>query len=210
MGTIVFDLDGTLVDALPDFTDAMNRLMAAMALTPVTGPEIAGYLGDGPRVLVERVLTARGKPMDESAHAAFLTDYTAHAAEGSLLFPNVTETLEELAKRGWRLAVCTNKPAAATEILLLALDIRRFFATVSAGDSHPFKKPDPRHLLAALAGETGRSIMVGDHRNDVQAALGAGVPCIFAGWGYGKPEMAAGATAVAGRFADVVELAETL
>jgi phosphoglycolate phosphatase len=213
MKLIVFDLDGTLVDALPDFTDAMNRLMAALALPLVAPQEIAGYLGDGPRTLVERVLAARGLPMDEGAAADFLADYTAHAAEGSRLFPGVIQTLTELAKRGWRLAVCTNKPAAATDILLQALGIRDLFAAVSAGDNHPFKKPDPRHLLAAIADADslpGDAIMVGDHRNDVEAAAGAGVPSIFAGWGYGLPEMGQGATAVAARFPDIVELAGNL
>lgn len=213
MKTIVFDLDGTLVDALPDFTDAMNRLMAALALRPVAPQEIAGYLGDGPRTLVERVLAARGLPMDEGAAAAFLADYTAHAVEGSRLFPGVAETLARLAGDGWRLAVCTNKPAAATDNLLRALNIRGFFAAVSAGDSHPFKKPDPRHLLAAIADAGSlpeEAIMIGDHRNDVEAAAGAGVPSIFAGWGYGLPEMGQGATAVAARFPDIVELAGSI
>lgn len=213
MKTIVFDLDGTLVDALPDFTDAMNRLMAVLDLPSVSPLEIAGYLGDGPRMLVERVLATRNRPMDEAAAARFLADYTRHAAEGSRLFPGVTQTLTELAQRGWRLAVCTNKPAAATDILLKALGIHGFFAAISAGDSHPFKKPDPRHLLATIedaGAKPSDAIMVGDHRNDVEAAAGAGVPSIFAGWGYGLPAMGLAATAVAARFPDIVELADSL
>jgi phosphoglycolate phosphatase len=83
------------------------------------------------------------------------------------------------------------------------------FAAVGGGDSFPVRKPDPGHVLATLAaagGAPGRAVMVGDHRNDVVAASGAGLPCIFAGWGYGPPAMAEGAVAVAASPADLPAL----
>jgi phosphoglycolate phosphatase len=82
-------------------------------------------------------------------------------------------------------------------------------AAVGAGDSFPVKKPDPAHIrmtLAAAGGDPARSVMIGDHHNDVAAGKGAGLPTIFAAWGYGAPEMAAGADAVAGSFAEVPAL----
>ncbi len=86
------------------------------------------------------------------------------------------------------MAVCTNKPEAAARKLLEELGLADRFAALGGGDSFPVRKPDPRHLLATLAAagaDRQRAVMIGDHRNDVQAAAGAGVPCIFAGWGYG-------------------------
>jgi phosphoglycolate phosphatase len=97
---------------------------------------------------------------------------------------------------GWRLAVCTNKPAAPAITLLRALNLAEHFASVGGGDSYTVRKPDPAHLLATLrdaGGDPDHAVMIGDHRNDMVAASGAGVPAIFAGWGYGTPDMAGNA-----------------
>lgn len=212
-GTLVLDLDGTLVDSVPDLASALNRLMHARGLAPFTGPEVALMVGDGARVLVERAFAARLLPADEAAQAAFLVDYTANAAVDTRAFPGAVETLGAMADAGWHLAVCTNKPEAATLLLLDALGLTPWFAAVGGGDSFPTRKPDPAHLLSTLAAAGGTpeaAVMVGDHTNDVRAASGAGVPCIFAGWGYGTRAMAEGAAAVAERFTDVPALAERL
>jgi phosphoglycolate phosphatase len=106
--------------------------------------------------------------------------------------------------------VCTNKPERAARVLLEAVGLTRYFAAVGAGDSFPVRKPDPAHLLLTLkaaGGEPGRAVMAGDHANDVAAARGASLPCIFAAWGYGPASMAAGAVAVAHDFAELAALA---
>lgn len=196
----VFDLDGTLVDSAPDIHAALDRLMASLGLPPFSRAEVIGMIGDGVRVLVERALAARGRCFDPGALASFSADYTARAAEATTLFPGIPEALARLEAAGWRLAVCTNKPAAATAALLGALGLEGRFAAVGGGDSFPTRKPDPGHLLGTLAaagGEPGRAVMVGDHRNDIQAARGAGLPGIFVAWGYGTPIMAEGAAALA-------------
>jgi phosphoglycolate phosphatase len=211
--TLILDLDGTLVDSAPDLTAALNRLARARGLAPFDRQEVAAMVGDGARMLLARALAARNAAFDEAALDAFLADYTANAAVETRPFPGVSETLPGLAAAGWRLAVCTNKPAAAARSLLAALGLAPFFAAVGGGDSFPTRKPDPGHLLATLSAAGGAidaAIMVGDHANDVQAATDAGLPCIFAAWGYGPPEMAAGAAGVARRFTDVPALAETL
>jgi phosphoglycolate phosphatase len=198
----LFDLDGTLVDSVPDIHAALDRMMARLGRPGFARPEVTAMIGDGVRVLVERALAARDLPFDEAALAGFSADYTANAAEATALFPGITEVLAGLEAAGWRMAICTNKPAAATAALLGALGIGRRFAAVGGGDSFPVRKPDPGHLLATLAaagGGAGRAVMVGDHRNDVLAARGAGLPCLFAGWGYGTPAMAEGAAAVVDR-----------
>ncbi len=200
---MLLDLDGTLVDTVPDLAAALNRLMAAHGLAPFSLADTAAMVGDGVAKLIERAFAARGIAFDAAAVAAFSADYSAHVAVESKLFPGVRETLDGLAAEGWRLAVCTNKPEEATRLLLAATGLAPLFSAVGAGDSFPVRKPDPAHLLATLraaGGEPGTAVMAGDHRNDVLAARGAGVPCVFAAWGYGTPAMAEGAAAVAQDF----------
>ncbi len=203
---LVLDLDGTLIDSVPDLRAALNRLMAARGFSGFSRDSVAAMVGDGAAALVTRAFAARDAHADAGDVEAFVSDYTAHSAEGTKSFPGVPETLARLRADGWRLAVCTNKPVRAAKAVLDALALADFFHSVGGGDSFPVKKPDPAHLLATLAaagGAASRAVMVGDHRNDVAAATGAGIPCIFAGWGYGPPEMAAGASAVAETFAEI-------
>ncbi|MBW8268703.1 phosphoglycolate phosphatase [Caldovatus aquaticus] len=200
--TALFDLDGTLVDSVPDLHAATDRLMARLGLAGFARAEIVAMVGDGARALVERALAARGRGFDQAALDGFLADYTAHAAVRTRPFPGIPEALDALAAAGWRLAVCTNKPEAATRALLEGLGLRGRFAAIGAGDSFAVRKPDPGHLLATLrlaGGAPAAAVMVGDHRNDVLAARGAGLPCVFAAWGYGPPAMAEGAAALARR-----------
>ncbi len=210
---LVFDLDGTLVDSVPDLMAALNRLLAARGLAPFDAAGTAAMVGDGAAVLVERAFAARGVAADKKAVATLVADYTGHATEASRLYPGVAETLTALADDGWLLAVCTNKPVAAARVVLDGLGLAGRFAAIGGGDSFPARKPDPAHLLATIAaggGVAAAAVMVGDHANDVAAACGAGLPCIFAGWGYGRPEMAAGAAAVAPRIAAVPVIAARL
>jgi phosphoglycolate phosphatase len=208
--TLILDLDGTLVDSVQDLAAALNRLMAQRSLAPFAWPEVAAMVGDGAAALVERAFAARRASPDAVALAAFLADYGANAACVTRPYPGVEPTLRVLAARGWRLAVCTNKPVAPARALLAALGLDGFFSAIGGGDSFPVRKPDPAHLLATIAaagGTPGHAVMVGDHRNDVIAASGAGIPCIFAAWGYGTPEMAQGSAAIAGSFAELADLA---
>jgi phosphoglycolate phosphatase len=197
---LVLDLDGTLVDTVPDLAAALNRLMTSRGRSPFTLPETASMVGDGVAKLVERAFAARGGFPDADALPEFSRDYGAHVAVQSRLYSGVAETLRELVGEGWRLAVCTNKPEAAARALLETLGLAPLLAGIGGGDSFPVRKPDPAHLLATLqaaGGLPGRAVMAGDHANDVIAARGAGMPCIFAAWGYGPPVMAEGAIAVA-------------
>ena len=193
----VFDLDGTLVDSAPDIQAALNRLMASRGLPGFSRKEVVAMIGDGVHVLVERALTARGQAFDQAALDAFVLDYTAHAAVETRPFPGMIEALDELRARGWRLAVCTNKPEAAARELLDALGLLDRLSAVGGGDTFPVRKPHPGHLLSTIAAAGGvpeDSVMIGDHRNDVEAARAAGIPCVFVGWGYGPLAMADGAT----------------
>jgi phosphoglycolate phosphatase len=196
----VFDLDGTLVDSAPDLHAALDRLMLSRGLQRFARHEVISMIGDGARVLVERALAARGEAFDPAALDAFLEDYTANAAVETRPFAGIAEALDALQRDGWRLAVCTNKPEEAATELLSALGLMPRLQALGGGDRFPVRKPHPGHLLGTIAmagGVPDESVMIGDHRNDIQAARAAGVRCVFVGWGYGPLAMAEGAPIVA-------------
>jgi phosphoglycolate phosphatase len=192
----VFDLDGTLVDSAPDLHAALDRLMAVKRLPGFARAEVVGMIGDGVRVLLERAYAARSIALDEAGLQHFMTDYEANAAVLTRAFDGIPELLGGLRDAGWRLAVCTNKPEGAARVLLSGLGLDGHFSALGGGDSFPMRKPDPGHLRATLAAAGAApedAVMIGDHRNDIDAARGAGVRAIFAGWGYGPHSMAGGA-----------------
>ena len=192
----VFDLDGTLVDSAPDIHAALDRLMARRNLPGFARAEVVGMIGDGVRVLLERAHAARSIALDEASFEHFMTDYEANAAVLTRPFAGIPELLDFLKATGWRLAVCTNKPEAAAQVLLSGLGLDGFFSALGGGDSFPMRKPDPGHLRATLAAAGAapeQAVMIGDHANDILAARGASVRAIFAGWGYGSHSMAGGA-----------------
>jgi phosphoglycolate phosphatase len=211
--TLLLDLDGTLVDTVPDLAAALNRLMRTRGLGVFSHQQVAAMVGDGMAVLTARAFAAHDRQPDDNAVQELSADYTAHVAVESKLYPRVLAVLTGLAGDGWRLAVCTNKPEQAARGLLEAVGLLPLLCAVGGGDSFPVRKPDPAHLLATLARAAGRpeaALMVGDHRNDVVAALGAGIPAIFAGWGYGPVGMADGSVAVARDIAEAAAIANSL
>jgi len=193
---LLFDLDGTLVDSVPDLAAAANRLLAELGRAPLGDAQVATMVGDGVAKLVERVLGARqaGEVPLAPAVARFTALYEADATTLTRPYPDVPQVLAELAAAGVALAVCTNKIEQATRAVLDGLDLARFFPVVLGGDSLATRKPDPAPLTVALdrlGVERADAAMVGDHRNDVLAAEGAGVPAIFARYGYGLATLGA-------------------
>jgi phosphoglycolate phosphatase len=213
VGALLLDLDGTLVDSAPDLAAAANGLLAEHALPALETAEVAAMVGDGVAKLVERVLSARGLAHEALAAAVtrFLAFYERHPATLTRLYPGVREGLRTLSAAGWRLALCTNKPERATSLILDRLGLSRFFDAVVTGDSLAARKPDPAPLRLALARldvAPPRAVMVGDHRNDVLAAADAGIPAIFARYGYGRATL--GATVPAASIDHFSELPGTL
>lgn len=210
-GILLFDLDGTLVDSAPDLAKALNRVLADAAAEPLDLPAVTAMVGDGVRKLVERGLAARDLALDlDRAVDRFLDIYEGALAVASRPYPGVPETLASLAADGWRMAVCTNKPEAASRRLLGALELDRHLAAIAGGDSYPVRKPDPRHLTLTLEelGLNGTpAIVVGDSRNDLLAAGAANLPVIWATYGYGGEAAAAlPYTARLSQFADLPEI----
>lgn len=206
--TVIFDLDGTLVDSAADIAFAANAALAGEGLEPVTNEEAARLIGDGARKAVERAFALRSGPVDDDAldrgEHAFSIAY-ADPAQPLLgrLYPGVPETLAGMAAAGIGLGVCTNKPQAAAVRTLAGLGIADRFAVLVGGDRTPFRKPDPRHLLACLEPLDGRpetTAMVGDSSNDEEAARAAGTAFVGVSFGYGR---LSGAACVVDRFADI-------
>jgi phosphoglycolate phosphatase len=189
MRAVVFDLDGTLIDSLPDIASSVNVSLARRGFAPLPAPEIERMIGDGAKVLLTKAFAARGSEMTEADLEEFVAYYTIHAADETAPYPGIPEILAVLRDAGHKLGVCTNKPEVAAREVLSLLKLEAYFDVITGGDATPFRKPDPRHLgatITALGG--GPAVMIGDHHNDIAAAAGCDIPAIFAAWGYGAAE----------------------
>ena len=194
---LIFDLDGTLIDSAPDLAHALNRLLAELGRPPLDLAAVRKMVGDGAPELVRRALAVGGATVDRSAmpelFERYRAFYLATATASTRAYPRVPETLVALRAKGYRMVVCTNKFQKPSMKIMDFLDLARYFGGGAGGDVVPVRKPDPRHLLAALAlvdGERDRAVMIGDGVNDVAAAKAAGIPVLLVDSGYG--EIAAG------------------
>ncbi len=186
---LVFDLDGTLVDSLPDLAAALATTWREIGAPPLPREQVRRMIGDGTSALVARALAASGLPptMLSECLARFLALYEAAPVALSHAYPDVMDTLAALRADGRRLAVCTNKPQRATMAVLRGVGLDGFFAAIVGGDALAVKKPDPAHLLAAIAGlgaTASDAVMIGDNEHDVAAAKAAGVPVVLVRYGY--------------------------
>ncbi len=212
--TIIFDLDGTLVDTAPDLLEALNWVLVAEGHEPVVPKDLRHMVGHGAKAMFEHALLRTGASVAPERLAAltqrFLAFYRANIARGSRPFPGVPETLDLLASRGAGLGVCTNKAQDLTELLLSELKLTRHFPAIIGGGRTPYSKPDPRHVLAvvtALNGRPDRAVLVGDSQIDVTAARAAGIPVIVMSYGYTPvPVAELGADAVVDDFAALPEI----
>lgn len=189
--TLVLDLDGTLVDTAPDLLATLNVVLAGEGLPPLTLEDVRALTGAGARALLERGLAASGVSVGprrmDTLFARFIDHYAAHIADHSRPFPGVPEALERFASAGWHLAVCTNKLEGLARRLLDALALSPRFDVICGGDTFPYRKPDPRHLLDTVrraGGDPGRAVMVGDSAADIRAAKGGSIPCVGVTFGY--------------------------
>jgi len=189
--TIVFDLDGTLVDTAPDLVGTLNQLLVEERLPPLGLDDVRGMIGHGARVLLGRGLAAAGVPLEgarmDRLFRRFIEVYLGRIARESRPFPGAVAALDALRAAGARLAVCTNKPTNLSVALLSALDLAARFDAIVGPDAAPAPKPDPAHLLAAIAkagGRSDRAVMIGDSATDAAAARAAGVPLVLVSFGY--------------------------
>jgi len=192
---VIFDLDGTLIDSAPDLAAAINAMLAGYGREPLAVQEVRRMVGDGVALLVARALAARDCRPAEPAEAerSFMRHYESAATALTTVFPGAAQALQALSAAGIPLAVCTNKPARITSAILGSLGLAKYFARVVAGDSLPFRKPDPRVLLAlleAFAAARQDSLLVGDSEVDAATASGAAVPFVLMKHGYRRGAVA--------------------
>lgn len=197
MLTIVFDLDGTLIDTAPDLISTLNIILAREGLPPVEYDSARRMIGGGAKAMIERALATEGRASSKAEldrlFAAFIEHYAAHIADHSRPFPQLEATLEHLADEGHRLAVCTNKLEWLSVRLLDMLQLTRHFAAVCGQDTFGVQKPDPRMLRLTIeraGGEPTRAIMVGDSGTDIRTSRAATVPVIAVDFGYSEVPIA--------------------
>lgn len=205
----IVDLDGTLVDTLGDFEQALNRALADLDLPPVTRAVVERTVGKGSEHLIRSVLAhqldeavaqghgrlCQGRSVDNLFEPAWLRyqhHYLAINGNFAAVYPGVVEGLQSLQEHGLKLACLTNKPLSFAKPLLQTKGLDRFFSHVFGGDSFERKKPDPLPLLKtceALGALPAQTLMVGDSSNDAQAARAAGCPVALVRYGYnhGQP-----------------------
>jgi len=189
---VAFDLDGTLVETLPDLHESSNRMLEQIGRPPVSAATVRAYIGDGVDRLVKRLLTQQpdGEP-DATSFENAVDNFRAHYAtvltRASHPFAGAVSTLQILRGSGFKLACVTNKPARFTGPLLESLALTGYLDLVLSGDSLPRKKPDALpllHVAGAFGIDPGQLLMVGDSPVDTQAARSAGCPVFCVPYGY--------------------------
>jgi phosphoglycolate phosphatase len=197
MLTIVFDLDGTLIDTAPDLVDTLNLILAQEGLPAVAFDVARNMVGGGARGMIERALAAEGRSCSaaeiDRLYKSFIAHYSSHIADRSRPFPGLETTLDQLAGLGHRLAVCTNKLEWLSVQLLKSLELAGRFAAICGQDTFGIQKPDPEVLRLTVrraGGELARAVMIGDSKTDVYTARAAGIPVIAVDFGYSDVPMA--------------------
>ena len=190
--TVVFDLDGTLVDTAPDLVAALNVSLVDAGLNSVPQEAVRGQIGLGSKAMLEEALRLQDKQMSDAEIDAmrniFLSHYAENTANQSTPYPGVIDALNRLEDAGAAFAICTNKPQGLADTLLDELKLRGRFRAIVGSDSVVARKPDPSHLLQTIALAVGKpqsAIMIGDSNPDEKAAQNAGLPFVFIPFGYG-------------------------
>ncbi|WP_284337393.1 phosphoglycolate phosphatase [Comamonas sp. NoAH] len=195
LDAVIVDLDGTMVDTLGDFAQALNRMLQDLALPAVPASAIENMVGKGSEHLIRSVLAYVGAADIEAVYETAWQRYQHHYldinGQYAQVYPGVIEGLEKLQAAGLRMACLTNKPLSFAQPLLQAKGLAPYFSHVFGGDSFAKKKPDPLPLLKtceALGTAAARTLMLGDSSNDAQAARAAGCPVVLVSYGYNHGE----------------------
>ena len=216
ISAVMIDLDGTLLDTIPDLAEGTNRMLAELGEAELPLPVIRTFVGKGIARLVERALA---RDVDGTVPSArlqvalpvFERHYTAVNGHHTTIYAGVREGLEQMKAAGFPLACVTNKAGAFTAPLLEYVGLAPYFDVTVSGDTLPVKKPDPaplRYACERLGVAPKRMLMIGDSHNDVQAARAAGCPVFAVPYGYneGRPVQATDVDAIVGALTDCMSL----
>ena len=202
--TIVFDLDGTLVDTAPDLIETLNVVFAREGMPPVDYATARNLIGGGAKAMLVRGIEAEGRVVEpaklQKMFDDFIAYYADHVADRSRPFPGLHDALDTLATRGCKFAVCTNK-----------LELTSRFEAICGQDTFAIQKPDPeilRRTIAAAGGSIERAVMIGDSATDINTARNAGIPVIAVDFGYTETPVAEfGPDRLIGHFAELPDAA---
>ncbi|MEH6579597.1 MAG: phosphoglycolate phosphatase [Amphritea sp.] len=197
---ILFDLDGTLLDSVPDLALAVDQMLSAVNRQPAGEARVREWVGNGAQTLVKRALAGQQDYVEsevddelfEQAYQLFLSFYADCSAVGSVLYEGVKAFLDEVQERGIKLGLITNKPIHFTLPLLETFQLADYFAIVLGGDSLSEKKPHPMpliHAMQQLQHTPAQTLMIGDSRSDIRSAQAAGcaVAAVTYGYNHGEP-----------------------
>jgi len=194
---IIFDFDGTLINSIPDLTLAINKMLSHYNLSPLSIEQVTPFIGNGAKPLVKRALEATVDKNNlvniefNEAFEIYLSAYKEITCQDTFMYPGVLETLKHLDNKGYKMAICTNKPFKFIEPILDTLKIKHFFKLWIGEDSLAEKKPNALplvHLVNSLNSTIEKSIMVGDSKNDILAAQNAQMESIGVSYGYNYNE----------------------
>jgi phosphoglycolate phosphatase len=211
--TVIYDLDGTLIDSAKDMQMAVSHVLADHGLPAVTEDDVRIFMGQGSKVTMGKAFAKYGKALDEATLTAvtkeFVRYYEADPISHTVAFEGVADVVAHFARLGLKQGVCTNKFETPSRMILEHLKLMPPIADVAGADTFPVRKPDPRHilmLLARMGRDPKRTVMIGDSIHDVEAAHGAGLPAVLVSWGYtATPAHELGAEAVIQRFGALPE-----
>ena len=215
---VIFDLDGTLIDSLPDVMNALNAVLADWGRRPVVLDEARLMVGGGAEPLLERAFDTTGDalPAEHLSDCvdAFTAYYRDDPATKTTIFEGAVQALEALARKGMKLGLCTNKPHKSALQVLEVLQLERHFDACFGKASVPFHKPDRRHydeVAAALGVDPDQSLYVGDSETDVETARNANVPIIMVSFGYSRrPAVELGGDRLINHFSELPDAVEEL
>ena len=195
--TIVFDLDGTLVDSAPDLVDSLNVILGRDGIPPFPLAQARRFVGRGARMMIRQGLEAAGTSASdarlETMFSAYLAHYEQNLSVKTRYYPGVEAALDALLASGHRLAVLTNKYERPARMLIRDLGGTGRFAAIAGQDTFPVCKPNAgalRLTVEAAGGDPRRAIMVGDTQTDVETARNAGLPVVAVDFGYAPEPIA--------------------
>lgn len=188
---VIFDLDGTLIDSLPDVMNALNAVLTNRGRRSVVRDEVRQMIGGGAEPLLKRAFKATGEalPVDSLPECvdAFTAYYRENPVTETRIFDGAVQALQVLSRDKMQLGICTNKPHNSALQVLKALQLDQHFGACFGKASLPYHKPDRRHydeVASALGVASNQTVYVGDSETDVETARNAGVPIILVPFGY--------------------------
>jgi phosphoglycolate phosphatase len=215
--SVIFDLDGTMIDTAPDLIAATNYTLGVFGMEPVGEEIIEPAVGLGAKAMLHAAMLSLGREPSKHELAEmlghFIDYYSDNIAVRSAPFPGLEDALRTLQADGALLGICTNKLERLAVKLMKTLELDHYFSAIAGADTFPVRKPDRGHLLGtiqAVGGNPARSVMIGDSLADAKAAQSAGVPFIAVSFGYGEPVELLKPDAVIGHFDELAGAVDKL